>query len=81
MHLPPPGADGGNDRAGDGVVHLLDLETLVDKLYITVGDLLDLLGAGLKRDGKSLDPGMLRPIRRESTVCTNEHLILKNVAF
>ena len=63
--LVPPGADGGSDRAGGGVVHLLDLEALVDKLYFAVGDLLDLLGAGLKSDGKSLDPGMLRTIRRE----------------
>ena len=63
--LVPPGADGGSDRAGGGVEHLLDLEALVDKLYFAVGDLLDLLGAGLKGDGQSLDPGMLRPVRRE----------------
>ena len=63
--LVPPGADGGSDRAGGGVVHLLDLETLVDELNVAVGDLLDILGAGLKGDGQSLDPGMLRPVRRE----------------
>ena len=63
--LVPPGADGGSDRAGGGVIHLLDLEALVDELYIAEVDLLDLLGAGLKGDGKSLDPGVLRTLRRE----------------
>ena len=63
--LVPPGADCGSDRAGGGVIHLLYLEALVDKLYFAFWDLLDLLGAGLKSDGKSLDPGMLRTIRRE----------------
>ena len=69
--LPPagalvsPSADGSSDRAGGGVVHLLDLETLVDKLNITVGDLLNIFGAGLKSDRQSFGPGMLRPIRRE----------------
>ena len=56
--LVPPGADGGSYRAGGGVVHLLDLEALVDELYFAVGDLLDLVGAGLKGDGKYLDPGV-----------------------
>ena len=62
--LVPPGADGGSDRAGGGVVHLLDLETLVDELDIAVGNLLDILGAGLKGDRQSFDPGILRLIRR-----------------
>ena len=63
--LVPPGADGSGDRAGGGVVHLLYLETLVDKLDIAFRDLLSILGAGLKSDGQSLDPRMLRTIRRE----------------
>ena len=63
--LVPPGADGGSDRAGGGVVHLLYLETLVDKLDIAVRDLLSILGAGLKSDSQSLVPRMLRTIRRE----------------
>ena len=69
--LPPagalvsPSADGGSDRAGGGVIHLLDLETLVYELYIAVRDLLDILGAGLKSDRQPFDPGILRPIRRE----------------
>ena len=69
--LPPagalvsPGADGGSDRVGGGIVHLLDLEALVDELDIAVRDLLDILGAGLQSDRQSLGPGMLRPIRRE----------------
>ena len=68
--LPPagalvsPSADGSSDRAGGGVVHLLDLETLVDELDIAVGNLLDILGAGLKGDRQSFDPGILRLIRR-----------------
>ena len=58
--LVPPGADGSGHRAGGGVVNLLDLETLVDELDAAVGDLLDLLCAGLEGDSQALDPGVLR---------------------
>ena len=56
--LVPPGADGRGDRAGGGVIHLLDPETLVEELDAAVGDRLGLLGAGLKGDGEALDPGV-----------------------
>ena len=58
--LVSPGADGSSDRAGGGVVNLLDLEALVEKLDAAVGDLLDLLGAGLEGDSQALDPGVSR---------------------
>ena len=55
--LVPPGADGRGDRAGGGVIHLLDPETLVEELDVAVGDRLGLLGAGLDGEGEALDPG------------------------
>ena len=45
--LVPPGADGRGDRAGGGVIHLLDPEALVEELDAAVGDCLGLLSAGL----------------------------------
>ena len=57
--LVPPGADGRSDRAGGGVIHLLDPEALVEELDAAVGDCLGLLSAGLEGDGEALDPGVL----------------------
>ena len=62
--LVSPGADGSSDRAGGGVVNLLDLEALVEELDAAVGDLLDLLGAGLEGDSQALDPEYLQMISR-----------------
>ena len=66
--LVPPGADGRGDRAGGGVIHLLDPETLVKELDAAVRDRLGLLGAGLDGEGEALDPGGAAHLRHHCVI-------------